>query len=725
MQNLNSAFKVRHIDDFSYLDQSMFENKFAFGPEKNSIRFYVAGIRCGKCIRKLENLSTTVPGLKRLRVDFGKNLAEIQIDRSQQKFSTIAEIISSLGFTPTAVSGKQEEIDFQRNEDQDELIRLAVAGFCAANIMVYSFSNYVGVQGVLQTIFTWLSFILYLPVVTYVAWPFYVSGWSSLQQRQLSIDLPMAIASALGFIFSTVQLLRGKQDFYFDSLSGFLFLILVSRWAQKRLQRKFLRSEFLVDSLNLSRVRRGQVDNWTWVPMESIQLGDKFLVQNKETLAFGAELLSHSAHFGMAWLTGEIAPKVFYRGSVVPAGARLISDRAELQVVKLHIETTFGKILAEVQNFSLSKNKIISLADKWAQWLLLTVFLVAGIFLVTFWSISPEQAIQRTLALIILACPCAMAFGTPLALSSALRKAQRKGLIVRNANVFEKAQSIKTIFFDKTGTVTDADLSLMQNPSTIPKNLKNIILSLENESLHPIAFAFRKSFENSGDLPLVKMWLETAGQGVSGFIDGIFYELRSSGLPESEMSCVLFKNHQPYLKFTFAAHVKPYCLGVLNNLRAKGYRVALISGDKKDVVEALAKKLNFAQTDTYFEVDPCEKSLIVSREPNAMMIGDGANDSLAMMRAQVSIAVAGGMDAALKSSDVYLTETSLKGVEDFLSLSHESISLIRQNLVISVVYNSMAGTLALMGFVNPFVAAVLMPISSGFILLSTWIRSRR
>jgi Cu2+-exporting ATPase/Cu+-exporting ATPase len=710
--------------DFSFLDQMDFRVRYASGPAKNQIRFFVGGIQCSKCVRKLEDLSLTIPGLKSLRVEFGKSLATAEIDSKILSFSELANKISALGFKPVPVPPDFNEEDAERRENRSELIRLGIAAACAGNIMTFSFATYLGAPTSFQSLFFWLGFVLYLPVVTFVAWPFYVGAWNSILRRQLSIDLPMAVASMFGFIFSTVELLRGREDVYFDSLSGFLFLILLSRWGQRRLQRLFLRPQELLESLELSRVRHVHESGWSWKPLELVQPGEQILLHAGETLAAESELLSESAHFNLAWLSGESKPRIFLRGAVVPAGARLSATKAEFKVKTLLSDTSFGQILEEVERFALSKTRLVTLADRAAQWLLGIVFLIALVFLATYWQHSSEEAIRRALALIILACPCAMAFGTPLALSAALRRARQNGLVIRSANVFEKATQIRTIFFDKTGTLTESDLSLQENPLSIPKVYQNIILSLENESMHPIAFALRKAFQTPDRLEPVEARREIAGLGVAGFICGKFYEIKQNAKAGLNISCTLFEDHNPLFDLTFTSQIKPECFELLPKLRESGYRLFLLSGDKKDVVKSTASQLGFAESEIYAEVDPFEKALIVSKTPDAMMVGDGVNDSLAMMRAKVALAVSGGMQVALRSSDVYLTNASLKGISSLLDLSRDSLYLIRQNLFISVLYNSIAGCLALMGYINPFVAALLMPVSSGFILLSTWIRGK-
>lgn len=719
MQNLTVTSK----QDFSFLDTPQIHKIYASNAAENAIRFFIGGISCAKCVRKLEDLPMTLPGLEELRVDMSTRVAYAKMDIGRLAFSRLAEAIVALGFVPYPIPGHENELEFKVASDRRELKRIAVAGAIAGNIMVFSFATYFGDAGELLPLFRWLSFLLYLPVVTYVAWPFYNGAISSLRRRELSIDLPMAVASLAGFIFSTVELTRGRPDIYFDSLSGFLFLILISRWGQRKIQDRYLKSEKLFETFRLQRVRKIVDGQSVWTPTDRLQVEDRIRLFRGETLPCDAQLLSSSARFGMAWLSGEEKAKTYTMSATIPAGARLDTSEADFLVDTLLPQTAFGRILSEVEKFSLSKNRIVSLADKWAQYLISVVFSVAVIFLLLYWPHSHEEAIRRALSLIILACPCALAFGTPLAIAAALKKANRHGLIVRDANTFEKLKGIDTIFFDKTGTLTDTELTLSEPTSSLPEIHKRIILGLEHNSVHPIAFAFRKAFTgNYLNLPFEKH-REVTGRGPSAYLYGRLFELRRSDESLDGVSCALYEEGKRLFTFRFETKIKEDCLGVLEDLRARGLKIILLSGDQKESVKHLTDALGFDFDDTIAEADPSKKLSVVSRYPNSIFVGDGVNDSLAMMKTKVSIAASGGVETALRSSDVYLTEPSLNGVVELFEISSWATSLIRQNLSISFFYNFIGATLALMGYVNPLVAALLMPASSGFIILSTWVRS--
>jgi Cu2+-exporting ATPase/Cu+-exporting ATPase len=705
--------------DYSFLNQSEFRGRYGFGAEKNRIRFYIDGISCGKCIRRLEDLTLTLPGLLQFRVELASHVGEAVVDPNVLGFDKLAEAIQDRGYSPIPIGPEREVDELRRTEDRRELIRLGVAAACAGNIMTFSFANYFGADPEFASYFAWLSFVLYLPVLTYVAVPFYRGAWKSLKNGLVSIDLPMAVASLTGFAFSTIELARGKSDIYFDSLSGFLFLILLSRWTQKRLQRKFLRPQALLESLHLQKARVIGESGWAWRSEENLKPGDRILLCSSEVLPAEAELVSSTAHFSLAWLSGESRPKTFLRGALIPAGAKLLSGEVQLRARRPLKETPFGRILDEVQNSSLASTTSVNDADRWAQWLLRTVFAVALVFVAVYWTVSPEEAVRRSLALLILACPCAMAFGTPLAVARALRRSRAQGMIVRNPDVFEKCNGIEEVFFDKTGTLTDSELTLKNPEDLTPAVYQKVILALENESLHPIAFAFRRAFGERLNLPAVEGLKEIPGVGVSGFIFGKSYELKANTKSPFATNCTLFEDQSPIRDYEFETTLRPHSREILDWLRGRGLKVHLLSGDSVEATRVLAGQLGFTPENVRARLSPEDKEALVSRSAHAMMVGDGVNDALAIIRAEIGVAVSGGMEAALKSADVYLSEPGIESLRKIFEISAECRKLIRRNLMLSAVYNFIGGTLALSGMINPFVAALLMPLSSGIILLNT------
>lgn len=707
------------IDD-SYLDQENFKHLYADAENPNLIRFYVDGISCSRCVQKLESLPQTKSQIRSVQVQLGSKMAQVEISPSSN-FATAAQLIRDLGFYPTPLRARTNAEDLEKISNRNELIRLAVAAFCAGNIMTFAFGVYFGLEGELKHVFDWLSFVLYLPVVTYVAWPFYRGAWQSLKQRQLSIDLPMVVASFSGFLFSTVNLIRGEGSLYYDSISGFLFLILAARFLQKSIQKKAFSDSFR-HWLPLQEKVMKLGEGTRWTPVESLKKGDRILLKASEICPGDARLESVTADFDLSFLTGESCPQTYSRGMTVPSGARALSAEAVLQMERLGEDTTFGKILSEVRSGFLKQSNFMGLADRASHLLILSVFSIATVFVIVYGFWDLPQALERGLALIVLACPCAMAFGTPLALTMGLRRATQKGLIAKSADVFEKMGRIRSIFLDKTGTLTKSKLEISRSvPQTLDSDSISYVLSLENISSHPIAFALRSYLGSSkAEVRLVQFeeHREVPGVGVFGRIDGISYSVRK-GLDSFPRSVALFREDTCVCHFLISEDLEENSAELIHKWKARGLEVFVVSGDQQHIVDQVAQRLGLAKENSFGNLSPEQKAEMVQKKPFSMMVGDGINDVLAFQKAFVSVAVSGSIRAAMQSASVYSSTGALAQVDLLFQVSENTLKSVNRNLWISVFYNTVGGVAAMLGFVNPFVAAILMPISSLVILVST------
>jgi Cu2+-exporting ATPase/Cu+-exporting ATPase len=689
------------------------------------IRFYVDGISCSRCVQKLESLPQAKSQIRSVQVQLGSKIAQVEIDPSSS-FEAAAQLIRDLGFQLTPLRARSKSDELEKTSTRNELIRLAVAAFCAGNIMTFAFGVYFGLEGDLKQVFDWLSFLLYLPVVTYVAWPFYRGAFQSLKQRQLSIDLPMVVASFSGFLFSTVNLVRGEGSLYFDSIAGFLFLILAARFLQKSIQKKAFSDSFR-HWLPLQEKVMKLGESKGWVPVESLKVGDRISLQTSEICPGDARLESESCDFDLSFLTGESIPRSYSRGMSVPSGARVLSSEAVLSIERLGEDTTFGRILSEVRSGFLKQSHFMGLADRASHILILSVFSLAAVFVFLYGFIDLPQALERGLALIVLACPCAMAFGTPLALTMGLRSATTKGLIAKNADVFEKMDKVRTIFLDKTGTLTKSKLEISgTRPEALDPKVRAYVLALESISTHPIAFALRNYLSStepkSETGSLQKMHIadhhEVPGVGVFGRIDGVSYSVRR-GLESFSRSVALYREDSCVCHFLISEDLEDNSFEVLQKWKEMGLEVYVLSGDQQKIVDRVAARLGLDKSKAFGNLSPEQKAAKVAETPFSMMVGDGINDVLAFQKAFVSVAVSGSVRTAMQSASVYCLTGSLSQVDLLFQISRTSLKNVKRNLWISVVYNSLGAVAALLGFVNPFVAAVLMPISSLVILGST------
>jgi Cu2+-exporting ATPase/Cu+-exporting ATPase len=707
---------------YSYLDTPEFRTLYAHPNADYDYLFYAEGLHCSSCVHLLEKLPQFYEGIAAARVQYAHSTVAVTLN-PEAKLSQVAYIISELGYKPSVLSTQDSFTEKYKMENRTFLKRIGVAGFCAGNTMLFVIPVYAGLVGSLETIFNWLSFFLFLPILLYSAVPFYQGAINSLKYKVINVDLPIVIAMVSGFTLSTVNLIRGNGAIYYDSTASFMFFILSARYLMKRVQQNYL-SPSLAKSYfkNQKYTRQNPDGSEDQVPFNRVQPGDVLKINQSQILPSDCVLLSNNALLDMSLFNGESLPKNFTKGLVLFGGTQVLSASITVQVQSTYEDSKMGQLINKLENSDLKSHQFVTLTDKLAQKLIIVVFALAAVFFLIYSTVDFSEAFNRSLALIVLACPCAVAFGTPLTFGLALKKAQEKGLLIRDASVFEKILKVKNIFFDKTGTLTEGQLSLEHSePSEIPSLYRQIILSLEQSSYHPVAFALRRAWAEGHEVLPVESLKETLGQGVSGIINGKLYELRSLSetIHENETAVELWGNGESICRLYFVDALRPEAAETVRLLQRRGFQTFLLSGDKKSRVFEIGQQCHIPKENLYGELFPEDKKQILEKYQGSVMMGDGANDSLALQSADVGIAVKGSVDLSLQSADVYFSKGGLMPLFTLLNLSHTAQKVLIRNLGLSILYNTIGGTLALMGLINPMMAAILMPISSVIIILST------
>jgi len=490
----------------------------------------------------------------------------------------------------------------------------------------------------------------------------------------------------------------------------------------KKIQKNYLTEPQLKDFLKEEFVlKRKSAGEFVKTPIENLSSGDVVLLKKNQIFPADGELLSESAYIDLSLLNGESLPQLNHRSMKIYAGTRLCSEEAEIRVNKTGYQTQIGSLISLLSKNSFTKTPFASLTDRLAQGLILLVFAVAILFFILYYSISPNEAVNRALALIVLACPCALAFGTPLAQGLSMKKAKTLGIIIKSPHVFEKIIRSENLFFDKTGTLTEGKLELLQNfPHPLSQEIKSLILGLEAESEHPIAQSLRSLWSDVKPTPFEQR-KEILNLGVEGIYNNDFYELKTSSSQDdrSLIQIEFSKNSQKLAYLYFTDRVREESQSLVRDLQKKLKTIMILSGDKSMHVQEVALKCGIMKDFALSHQSPEDKANIVSQYPHSIMIGDGANDALALQKADVGIAMKGSVELSLAHADVYFTKGGLTPLIQLMKLSHTAQRTIQTNIAISLLYNSIGGALALMGFVSPWLAAVLMPISTGLLLIST------
>lgn len=721
--------------EFSFLDHEDFRRRFADPKDPGRTFFFVENVHCASCLRRIEAVGEELDGVLGIRLDMSRHVAEVRSSPGTP-LAPVAAKLKSLGYPPRPVAWGDLHGEKGTRGSKSLLVRIGVAGACAGNIMLLTTSLYAGAQNAaVAPFFEWLTFVLFLPVLLYSALPFYRNSWAALRNRRSSIDVPIAAAVIVGSAVGLYHLVRGTGDLYFDSLAVLVFLLLSSRYLLFRLQNHFLSPGHLRAFYETGRVRVLDTSTGCFEVrhIDSVAPGDVIQVRRGERVPADGTLSGREAQVNAAVLSGEVEPQRVLAGQPVFAGTQLTSDEARIAVTHTGSATRIGRLLIETERGVLSRTPLISLTDRVAQWFSASVLVLAFVFATIYSFVDVAEAINRALALVILACPCALALATPLTQSLALRKAAGQGCLVKNTDALERLSGVRAVFFDKTGTLTRGELmieSWWPNAPTLVE--REIIYALERDSQHPIGrlLAAHVSEPSLGTVPPVEQWCETYGVGVEGVCCGDRYEIRSlkssdmenipDELAERSVTMVgLYKNGLLQSAIAVADHVRATSVDAVEDLTNRGIEAYMLTGDAERPAAAVAAALGLPRSHVVAGKSPEEKQAFVAGFPRALMVGDGVNDAVALANAYVGVAVQGSMEASFKAADIYLTRPGLAPLTRLMALARVTISIIKRNLWFSLAYNATFGTLALLGFVNPLVAAVLMPASSVTVVLAS------
>ena len=721
--NQKNPVATSDFSKWSHYNNREIENQFNLAnADQNfkTFKFHLEGLQCSSCVHLLEDLPVFENRVLKSKINFSKSLLDVDVSQ-EMNLAELCSIIESLGYKPTVFKEVSEYEQAKKQEELSELKKIGVAAAVAANEMLFAVPLYGGLTAELATIFKWVSFVVFLPLLLFSASGFYKRAWSSLVIGRVSVDLMIVVALWGGFLLSTFSLLTGREDLYFDSTASFIFLILSTRYLLRFHQNKYIKKDLFVDMFKDQVYEVLKKNRSVFKVFSEIEVGDKVKLQQGQFLSFDCKLLSEKCITDISFLNGESLPHSYYVDDVLQAGSKILSHHVEVECVQISKKTQLAKTLVQIEMLAHDKTKYQTLTDVISHRLTLTVFSVAGLYFILTYSDLGYEAFKRSLALITIACPCAVAFGTPLAHHLGVRKALRNGFLIKAENVFEKIARVKKVIFDKTGTLTSSELKMVRTfPVQLDDEVKSIILALEKNSLHPVAVALKKEWVNIAPLKLAKT-SELVGRGVEGEYEGVNYQLTKSYDEQNpNLIQVDFKmNGMAKAYLFFEETLLPESRAVVQDLYDKDFEVMLLSGDKRNRVIEIARQLAIRPALAFSEKSFEEKANFIQQQNPCMYVGDGLNDLQALKAAEISFAVRGPFEATLQVSDIYAPQKKLNAVVEIIKLAEKVQSTVNGNLLFAVFYNAAGGVLALMGFINPLVAAVLMPISSLIITLHT------
>lgn len=758
---------------FSALDDTAAAREFSRPLADGQWESWIAieGMDCAACGQTIEQTLKQLPGVALAEVSLLTTRARVVWQAGQVSPSALFQAIARLGYQPFP-AGSAEQEHATRRHGRMLLWRLMVAAFCMMQVMMYSTVEYVAAPGEIPPdqlmLLRWGQWMLCIPVMLFAAWPILHGAWRSLRSRRLGMDVPAALGLVLAFTASSSATFDGGGEVWFDSVSMFVFFLLLSRWVEAWARRRATGQLEALDRRLPAVVMRADGAAFVQVPAAQLRAGDRIRVAPGEVFPADGTLLEGQTTVDEAILTGESLPAAKGVGASVVAGSQNVSDTVDVLVTRPAADSTVARIRQLISAAAQTRPDWVRLADKWAAAFLACVLVLAVFAWVGWQFIDPTRALGVSIAILIVTCPCALSLAAPAAMLSATAGLARHGIWLREPAALERLLGVRQVAFDKTGTLTEATLALTRievlRPGLDEAAALACASAMAGASRHPLSRALA-----AADAALVAptQWREWAGEGIQASLAGVIHHLGSlpfamastisvdvgasaNGAPDPAATgtaaptlvCPSSAPAEPtdasdgasvwrtgadttpvvwladpdglMACFHFADTPRKDAAQTIAGLHAVGLDTALLSGDRPAAVQALAATVGIRNPRAAMSPEDKLQAILhwqANRQP-VLMVGDGINDGPALARADVSATLGGAAALAQGQADIVLASGRLS---DLLQVRRTAIAarrITRQNLVWAASWNAVSVPLALVGWMPPWAAGIGMAASS-------------
>lgn len=713
--------KDANTHKYAFLDVPEIRQKYVSFEDEKSVHLtlFLPTIHCSSCIYLLENIQKIEPNVTSCNVNFVQKTAAIVLNK-EASLSEFALLLDRIGYAPNFGDKKA----LQKKRNYQFLYKLGVAGFAFGSIMLWTFPEYLGIEEdnpEIRTFTAYLSLAVSIPVLLYSASDYLKSAYKALRFRSLNLDVPISLGILALYAQSVYTILSNQGTGYMDSFAGFVFFLLIGKWFQSKTYESlsFERDYTAYFPVAVTRVKNEKEEI---VEIDKIEIRDHIKLRNEEIIPCDATLNSETVSIDYSFVTGESEPVRLHTGDFIYAGGKIVGKPA---IVKAEKESSRSQLTQIWNDFgetaSKEKGSDVNHADRLSIYFLAGVLILAAISSVLWFFLDANRIVEIIVAVLIVACPCALALSKPFTYGNITRILGRKGLYLKNVEVIEQLNQTTDIVFDKTGTLTsNKDRKVHFEGKELSEVQKTAIASITNASSHPLSRAITLHLQHEGIHPEVaESFEEISGNGIIGSYGGMEIQAGKasylgveSNTNETEVHLKI--NGTYFGKFQIESAFRSEIFDVLKQLTFNK-EIHVLSGDsEKDKlrIQSAVPTIN----ELHFGQSPEDKKSYISnlqeKGNKVLMIGDGLNDAGALKKADVGVAISEDIFRFTPGSNAIIDAEALKKLPDLLSTSNFSKTILAICYTFSILYNIVGLTFAISGELTPLIAAILMPISS-------------
>ncbi|MGS7254008.1 heavy metal translocating P-type ATPase [Pseudomonas anuradhapurensis] len=705
-----------------------------------TVELQIGGMTCASCVGRVERALAKLPGVEQVSVNLASERAHLAVLPTVDD-NLLIDAVQKAGYSASLPQTARDDQAAAQRRLRHERLAVGAALVLALPLVLPMLLQPFGMHWMLPA---WVQFVLATPVQFVLGARFYVAAWKAVRAGAGNMDLLVALGTSAGYGLSLYQWAQASTGMaphlYFEASAVVIALVLLGKYLESRAKRQTASAIRALEALRPERAVRVVDGREEDVAIAQLRLGDLVLVKPGERFPVDGKVEDGSSHADEALISGESLPVPKQPGDSVTGGAINGEGRLLVRTQALGTETVLARIIRLVEDAQAAKAPIQKLVDRVSQVFVPAVLVLALITLGGWWLAGAplETALVNAVAVLVIACPCALGLATPAAIMAGTGVAARHGILIKDAEALERAHAVNRVVFDKTGTLTSGSPRVVHSQAQVGSSadLHRLAGALQRGSEHPLAKAVLAACAEQGlDVPAVTGSQALTGRGIAGWVEGRELALGNrrlldeSALPAGDLaalaqaweaegrtlSWLIERGTQPRVLglFAFGDSLKPGALPAIEALHAQAISSHLLTGDNRGSAKVVADALGI--DDVHAEVLPADKAATVAalkRDGVVAMVGDGINDAPALAAADIGIAMGGGTDVAMQAAGITLMRGDPRLVPAALEISRKTYAKIRQNLFWAFIYNLIGIPLAALGYLNPVLAGAAMALSS-------------